>query len=376
MPNAQLFRPLLSPELLAPAALVLACALPAPVRAHGAPGGVELAPGEFQLSPVITLEGHAGLENNLEDRPRHYAIDGLFGVVMEWGLPNRGSFAFEAMIGPALVWGEAEHFYGRVHVDDHHDDHHNDHGHDDHDGHDDELDHRHRRKHRRALQPSRHGHGHRQNNHKERGLHKGDHNHDYDNDHDNGHDHGHGGAPFRRVDIKGQLQARYAPNDRLSFMAEWKPYVVTRNQGEDIKGLQNEVGVGVVWALGDGDVNFALGDGLETIADGVFISVENRTGWESDGTYIGNYTDPWLGLGFNIDRLNVILMGGPRFYSPGSYSGLSSRTDWGGELELALPVGPKAVLFAHWKPIYSAKGGEGWGRGWQHHIGTGLTFRF
>ncbi|MEB3266390.1 MAG: hypothetical protein VKN13_07245, partial [Cyanobacteriota bacterium] len=255
MPSASLLRSLLFPGLLAPAAL--ACALPAPVLAHGVPGGEELAPGEFQLSPVITLEGHAGLENNLEDRPRHYAIDGLFGMVMEWGLPNRGSFAIEAMIGPALVWGEAEHFYGRVHADDHHDDH--DH---DHHGHDDDHDHRHQRKHRRALQPSRHGHG--QAKLKDHGHHQDDHDHHKDG-------HGHGGAPFRRADIKGQLQARYAPNDRLSFMAEWKPYVVTRHQGEDIKGLKNELGVGLVWALGDGDVNFALGDGLETIADGLFL---------------------------------------------------------------------------------------------------------
>jgi hypothetical protein len=159
-------------------------------------------------------------------------------------------------------------------------------------------------------------------------------------------------------------------------MVEWKPYYVTQNQGEDVMGLKNEVGVGVVWALGDGDVNFALGDGLETIADGLFLSLLNRTGWESEGTYIGNYTDPWLGFGFNIDRLNVILSGGPRFYSPGSYSGLSNRTDWGGELALEMPVRKGAVLFAHWRPIYSTQGGEGWGRGWTHHIGTGVTFRF
>jgi hypothetical protein len=323
MPRSNLLRSLLSPGFLAPAALAVACALPAPARAHGAPGGDELTPGEFQLSPVITLEGHAGLENNLEEKPRHYAIDGLIGVVMEWGLPNRGSFAIEAMVGPALVWGEAEHFYGRVHAD-HHDHH-------DHENHDHHEHHEH---------------------------------------------HEHGGAPFRRADIKGQLQARYAPNDRLSFMAEWKPYSVTRNQGEDSKGLKNEVNVGVVIALGDGDVNFALGDGLETIADGLFLSVENRTGWESDGTYIGNYTDPWVGLGFNIDKLNVTLSAGPRFYSPGSYSGLPFRTDWGGELALELPVSRGAVLFAHWKPIYSSQDGEGWGRGWQHHIGTGVTFRF
>jgi hypothetical protein len=297
--------------LVAPAGIALACTLAPPVRAHGTPGGAELAPGTFQMAPVLTIEGHAGLENNLEGQPRHYAIDGLFGVLMEWGLPNRGSFAIEAMIGPALVWGEAEHFYGRVEVEE---------------GGEEEE--------------------------------------------------GHGGAPFRRADLKGQLQARYAPNDRLSFMAEWKPYYVTRNQGEDRKGLKNEVGVGVLWAFGDGDVNFALGDGLESIADGLFLSVENRTGWESDGTYLGNYTDPWLGLGFNIDKLNVTLSAGPRFYSPGSYSGLSFRTDWGGELALELPVSSGAVLFAHWKPIYSSQGGEGWGRGWQHHIGTGVTFRF
>ena len=102
---------------LLPAGLALALAAPAPVRAHGAAGGEDLAPGTFRISPVITLEGHAGLENNLEGQPRHYAIDGLVGVVMEWGLPNQGSFAIEAMLGPAFVWGEAEHFYGRVHIE-------------------------------------------------------------------------------------------------------------------------------------------------------------------------------------------------------------------------------------------------------------------
>jgi len=303
-------------SLIRPALWVLPLTLVAPAGvalAHGAPGGADLAPGTFQMAPVLTIEGHAGLENNLEGQPRHYAIDGLLGVVLEWGLPNRGSLAIEAMLGPALVWGEAEHFYGRVHQ-------HADHDHED--------------------------------------------------------DDGNGGSPFRRADIKGQLQVRYAPNDRLSFMAEWKPYYVTQNQGEDVYGLKNEVGVGMVWALGDGDVNFALGDGLETIADGVFVSVNNRTGWESDGTYVGNYTDPWLGFGFNIDKLNVTLSAGPRFYSPGSYAGLPFRTDWGGELALEQPLSPGAVLFAHWKPIYSSQGGEGWGRGWQHHIGTGVTFRF
>ena len=304
---------------LLPAGLALALAAPAPLLAHGAAGGEDLAPGSFQITPVLTLEGHAGLENNLEGQPRHYALDGLVGVALEWGLANRGSFAIEAMVGPALVWGEAEHFYGRVHIED---------------------------------SPPHSG------------------------EHPEEHGHGHGGAPYRRTDVKGQLQVRYAPNQRLSFFAEWLPYVVTRSQEEDIAGIKNEIGVGMAFAFGDGDVNFALGDGLETIADGVFLSLENRMGWESDGTYIGNYTDPWLGYGFNVDRLNVTLSGGPRFYSPGSYAGLPGRTDWGGEVELELPVSPRTVLFAHWKPIYSSQGGEGWGRGWQHHIGTGVTFRF
>jgi hypothetical protein len=303
--------------LLASAGLAAVMAWPTPLRAHGAAGGEDLAPGSFQLSPVLTLEGHAGLENNLEGQPSHYAIDGLVGVVMEWGLPNQGSLAIEAMVGPALVWGEAEHFYGRVHVEEAH------------------------------------------------------------NDHEASHnDHSEHGAPFRRSDIKGQLQVRYDPNQRLSFFAEWLPYYVTRNQGDEIQGLKNEIAFGVAFAFGDGDVNFALGDGLESIADGVFLSLENRTGWESDGTYIGNYTDPWLGFGFNIDRLNVTLSAGPRFYSPGSYAGLPTRTDWGGEVELELPIQRNTVLFAHWKPIYSQQSGEGWGRGWQHHIGTGVTFRF
>jgi hypothetical protein len=321
--------------VLVPLSVVMALAAPAPLRAHGAAGGEDLAPGVFQIAPVLTLEGHAGLENNLEGQPRHYAIDGLVGVVMEWGLPNKGSLAIEAMVGPALVWGEAEHFYGRVHMDDSADHH----GEDSHD---------------HAEEP-----------------------HDHAEQDDHGHDHGHGGgAPFRRSDLKGQLQVRYDPNQRLSFLAEWLPYYVTRNQGEDLKGLKNELGFGVAYAFGDGDVNFALGDGLETIADGLFVSVQNRTGWESDGTYLGNYTDPWLGFGFNVDRLNVTLSGGPRFYSPGSYAGLPSRTDWGGEVELEFPLFPRTILFAHWKPIYSSQSGEGWGRGWQHHIGTGVTFRF
>ncbi|MEB3199041.1 MAG: hypothetical protein VKK62_00770 [Synechococcaceae cyanobacterium] len=352
-------------SLLAPAALALAWLGGLPARAHGGFGDVDLAPGQFRLSPVVTLEGHAGYENNLMGQPSHYAIDGLFGAVMEWGLPNRGSFAIEAMIGPALVWGEAEHFYGRVEIE------------------------------RpepvdpyaailkalvKAAAETQEGEAEAEEHAEEEGHEGEDHAGEPHGEEEAGHSghshHGSAGAPFRRTDIKAQIQLRYEPSERLSFMAEWKPYYVTATQGEDINGVKHELGVGVVWALGDGDVNFALGDGLETIADGLFLSLRNRTGWESDGTYIGNYTDPWVGIGFNWDRLNVTLSAGPRFYLPGSYSGLPARTDWGGELELALPVGRRTVLFAHWRPIYSTQGGEGWGLGWQHHIGTGVTFRF
>ena len=60
---------------------------------------------------------------------------------------------------------------------------------------------------------------------------------------------------------------------------------------------------------------------------------------------------------------------------PGSYSGLDQRTDFAGELEVAVPIGD-AVLFAHWKPTYSDVDAPGWGKGWQHHIGTGVSFSF
>lgn len=307
--------------IIAAMACLAASSSPLPAWAHAAAGGEELAPGEFRVRPIVTIEGHAGLENNLEGQPRHYALDGLFGAVFEWGLDNEGSFAIEAQLGPALVWGEAEHFYGRVHVE---------------------------------------GHGE---------QHGGDHGSDHGDSHSDG-------SPYRRTDVKGYLQARYQPNDRLEVSLTWWPYYVTGSQGDDVAGLKNELGVEAIWALGDGDVNFALGDGLESIVDGVFLSLQNRTGWESEGTYLGNYTDPWLGFGFNIDLLNITLSAGPRFYSPGSYSGLPFRTDWGGEIELEYPLADSVVVFAHWKPIYSSQGGEGWGVGWQHHIGTGISFSF
>ncbi len=301
--------------------------LSAPAFAHSGPGGQDLKPGEFKASPIITIEGHGGLENNVQGPPRHYAIDGLYGTVLEWGLENKGSFAIEAAIGPAFVWGEAEHFYGQVHAHGSHED----------EGHDD----------------------------------------------DHGEDEAESfssASPWRRTDIKGYLSARYQPTGNLSFQATWKPYYITRTQTqdglEDELGLRNEVQLGALYAFGDGDVNFALGDGLESVVDGVFVSAYNNTGWDSNGTYLGNYTDAWAGFGFNYDQLNVTLSGGPRFYTPGRYANLPQRTDWGGEIEFEYPITDNVVAFAHWEAVYSSEGGEGWGIGFQHHIGTGVTLRF
>lgn len=334
---------------LLPLGLLAALSAPGAALAHSTAGGEELLPGEFRVRPVVTLEGHGGLENNLEGRPQHYAIDGLFGAVFEWGLERGGSFAIEAQLGPALVWGEAEHFYGRVHIEP-----------------------------PVTAVPTSSSSEEEEEEEEEDGDHAEDDHGDEDHAAE-GHSHSEAhsdGVPYRRTDVKGYLQARYQPNDRFEMSFTWWPYYVTGDQGEDVIGLKNEIGVQAIWALGDGDVNFALGDGLETIADGIFLSLENRTGWESTQTYLGNYTDPWVGLGFNIDLLNITLSAGPRFYSPGSYANLPFRTDWGGELELEYPVSKSVVLFAHYKPVYSGQSGEGWGVGWQHHIGSGISFSF
>ena len=349
-----------------------------PAEAHGSHGGGEaLEAGEFDFTPIVTIEGHGGFDTNLEGDPRHYAIDGMFGGVFVWGLGNGGSFAIEAGIGPALVWGEAEHFYGKVHVDDHEEDH-DDHAgdHDDHAGDHDDHDHE-----------EDHGdHGHDDQDHE--GHEHDEHDHDDDHDHDDHdvldhddhghHDHAHGhDTDFKRTDIKGFIQARYAPNDRLSLALSWNPYYVTQDQGEDIQGLKNELGAKVKWAMGDGDVNFALGDGIEDLVNGVYLSVDHRQGWESDGMYVGNYTDPRVGLGFTFgnDEISLMIEAGPRFYVPGSYSGLSQRTDLAGEIAFSVPVGD-ATLFLHWQQTYSWDDAPGWGEGWQHHVGTGVSFSF
>ena len=371
-------------------ALLLLPLVPAPsALAHGSHGGggeEALEAGEFDFTPLITVEGHGGFDTNLEGSPKHYAVDALFGGVFEWGLGNGGSLSIEAAVGPTLVWGEAEHFYGKVHADDDHDEHeeeHDDHE-EDHDEHEEEHDDHEEDHDEHEEEHDEHEEDHDDHDdHDEHDEHKEDHD---DHDHSGhaheghaheGHDHGHGSTEFQRTDVRGYLQVRYAPNDRLSFSVDWKPYFVTQDQGHDVYGLKNEIGAKVLWALGDGDVNFGLGDGLEDLVNGVFLSVEHRQGWESDGVWIGNYTDPRVGVGFTIgsDQINVSIEAGPRFYTPGSYSGLDQRTDFAGEIELLVPVGD-ANLFAHWQPTYSGTDAPGWGEGWQHHIGTGMSFTF
>ena len=173
-------------------------------HSHGAHGGgsaQDLDPGEYRVRPVITIEGHGGFENNLveEGKPQHYAIDGMFGVVFEWGLENGGSFSIEAQAGPALVYGEAEHFYGLVHD---HGGEHEEHGEEEH-AHGEEHAHEDEDDHEEHHDEDDHGdeeHG--EENHGEEE--EDDHDHEEDHDHeDHAHeeDHGHAHAEIGRAHV-------------------------------------------------------------------------------------------------------------------------------------------------------------------------------
>ncbi|QNI61335.1 putative conserved secreted protein [Synechococcus sp. TAK9802] len=292
----------------------------APVHAHGSHGGgSELEAGEFDFTPLLTVEGHAGFDDNLEIPEKHYAADFLIGGEFAWGLGNDKQFSLSAFVGPALVRGGAEHFYGEIHV------------------HDEEE---------------------------------------------------HEAHPTRsRVDFKAYLEANYKHSDRLNVQAYWNPYFVTSDElkfhaeeGEwekfESKGVKNELGAKVKYAFGDGDVDFGLGDSFSDLIDGAYVSVDHRQGWGVDGVFIGNYTDPRLGVGFNYGEIAFQIEGGPRFYTPGKYaSALNSRTDWAGEIMVSRPVSDKVDFFAHWKFIHTWDNAEGWGDGYQHHIGTGITYK-
>ena len=295
-----------------------------PVHAHGSHGSdAELEAGEFDFTPLITVEGHAGFDDNLEIPEKHFAADFLIGGEFAWGLGNNKQFSLSAFVGPALVRGGAEHFYGEIHVEDHSEE-----------------------------------------------------------------EHEHEAHPTRsRVDFKAYLEANYKHSDRLSIQAYWNPYLVTNDELEfhadenewekfESKGIKNELGAKVKYAFGDGDVDFGLGDSVSDLIDGAYVSVDHRQGWGVDGVFIGNYTDPRLGVGFNYGETSFQVEAGPRYYTPGSYaSDLDSRTDFAGEIMISRPVNDDVEFFAHWKVVYSWDKTEGWGRGYQHHVGTGITYK-
>ena len=293
-----------------------------PVHAHGSHGSdAELEAGEFDFTPLITVEGHAGFDDNLEIPEKHYAADFLIGGEFAWGLGNDKQFSLSAFVGSALVRGGAEHFYGEIHVEDH--------GEEEHEAH-----------------PTR-----------------------------------------SRIDFKAYLEANYKHSDRLNVQAYWNPYLVTSDELEfhaeenewekfESKGIKNELGAKVKYAFGDGDVDFGLGDSVYDLIDGAYVSVDHRQGWGVDGVFIGNYTDPRLGVGFNYGETSFQVEAGPRYYTPGSYaSDLDSRTDFAGEIMISRPVSEDVEFFAHWKVVYSWDKAEGWGRGYQHHVGTGITYK-
>ena len=296
----------------------------APAHAHGSHGGgAELEAGEFDFTPLLTVEGHAGFDDNLEIPEKHYAADFLIGGEFAWGLGNKKQFSLSAFVGPALVRGGAEHFYGEIHVEDHSEE-----------------------------------------------------------------EHEHEAHPTRsRVDFKAYLEANYKHSDRLNIQAYWNPYLVTSDELEfhadenewekfESKGIKNELGAKVKYAFGDGDVDFGLGDSVSDLIDGAYVSVDHRQGWGVDGVFIGNYTDPRLGVGFNYGETSFQVEAGPRYYTPGSYaSDLDSRTDFAGEIMISRPVNDDVEFFAHWKVVYSWDKTEGWGRGYQHHVGTGITYK-
>ena len=291
----------------------------APAHAHGSHGGgSELEAGEFDFTPLITVEGHAGFDNNLEIPEEHFAGDLLIGAEWAWGLGNDQQISLSAFIGPTFTRGGAEHFYGEIHLEEEGEEH--------------------------EAHPTR-----------------------------------------SRIDFKAYLEANYKFSDNLIFQAYWRPYWVTSDETEvhegeletfESKGVKNQLGLKAKYAFGDGDVDFGLGDSLADLFDGAYFSIEHSRGWGVDGVYIGDYTDPRLGVGFNYGATAFQVDLGPRFYTPGSYAvGLGSRTDMAGEVMVSRPINDKTEFFAHWKFVATWDGTEGWGRGLQHHLGTGITYK-
>ena len=56
---------------------------------------------------------------------------------------------------------------------------------------------------------------------------------------------------------------------------------------------------------------------LKEIIEGTYVYIQHNQGWESDGKYIGNFTDARLGVSFNYDLISLKFDAGPGFYNPG-----------------------------------------------------------
>ena len=177
----------------------------APVHAHGSHGGgSELEAGEFDFTPLLTVEGHAGFDDNLEIPEKHYAADFLIGGEFAWGLGNDKQFSLSAFVGPALVRGGAEHFYGEIHVEDHSEEEHEAHP-------------TRSRVDFKAFLEANYKHS-------------------------------------DRLNIQAYWNPYLVTSDELEFHAEeneWEKF--------ESKGIKNELGAKVKYAFGDGDVDFGLG---------------------------------------------------------------------------------------------------------------------
>ena len=181
---------------------------------------------------------------------------------------------------------------------------------------------------------------------------------------------------YKRIDYRGFLKFTYKPNNRTAFSLDTKAHQITKTEGEEKQGTKHEIGAKALYRFGDGDVDFALGDQFTDLIDGTYFSLEHRQGWESTGKWQGKYTDPRLGVEFNYDEVSFKIEGGPRFYRPRYDAGLSTRTDYSGEVEVSVPVSENAEFFVHWQPTFSDKDGSEWNKAVSHHVGAGMTFIF
>ena len=84
-----------------------------------------------------------------------------------------------------------------------------------------------------------------------------------------------------------------------------------------------------------------------------------------------------MGVAFNYGATAFQIDLGPRFYAPGSYANgfINSRTDLAGEIMLSKPVSDGIELFAHWRFVRIWDNTPGVGDGFQHHLGTGMTYK-